>query len=106
MIQRYHVPFKAIRDHNKKNDDESHSKLESLLRDTNKIEDEVKLESLEFLIKEASRIRESAKQGELSDDERRQQAGDMALKLISMLGDDLFGSDSDDEANEKETNSA
>jgi len=89
-----------------KNDDESHSKLESLLRDTNKIEDEVKLESLEFLIKEASRIRESAKQGELSDDERRQQAGDMALKLISMLGDDLFGSDSDDEANEKETNSA
>jgi len=61
--------------------------------------EEVKLESLEFLIQEANRIRDSARKGNISDDVRRRQAGEMAMRLLSVLGDEhMFGdSSSDDE---------
>jgi hypothetical protein len=55
---------------------------------------------LEFLIKEANRIRDCARQGHISDDERRRQAGEMAIRLISAFGDEDFFGDSDSEDEE------
>lgn len=75
-------------------------KVESLLKQEESEEDESKLESLEFLIKEANRIRDCARQGHISDDERRRQAGEMAIRLISAFGDEDFFGDSDSEDEE------
>ncbi len=65
-------------------------KVESLLKQEESEEDISKLESLEFLIKEANRIRDCARQEHISDDERRRQAGEMAIRLISAFGDEDF----------------
>jgi hypothetical protein len=61
--------------------------------------EEVKLESLEFLIQEANRIRDSARKGNITDDVRRRQAGEMAMRLLSVFGDEHMFEDStsDDE---------
>jgi len=76
----------------------NHDCVENLMNLTEDLE-EVKLESLEFLIQEANRIRDSARKGNISDDVRRRQAGEMAMRLLSVLGDEhMFGdSSSDDE---------
>jgi len=52
-------------------------------------------DDLEHVLKEAARIRNEAKQGNLSDDERRKMAADTAMKLMGML--DLLDGDSDEE---------
>jgi len=76
----------------------NHDCVENLMNLTEDLE-EVKLESLGFLIQEANRIRDSARKGNISDDVRRRQAGEMAMRLLSVLGDEhMFGdSSSDDE---------
>jgi hypothetical protein len=72
--------------------------VENLMNLTKDLE-EVKLESLEFLIQEANRIRDSARKGNITDDVRRRQAGEMAMRLLSVFGDEHMFEDStsDDE---------
>ena len=55
------------------------------------------LDSIEQVMKEAKRIRESSKGGELSDQDRKQRAGDAAEMLMGLL-DQMGFDDDDDEA--------
>ena len=48
---------------------------------------------MEYMLKEASQIRQASKSGHLSDDERRERAGDAALALVNLM--DHFGLDDD-----------
>jgi len=56
------------------------------------------LDSIEQVMKEAKRIRESSKGGELSDQDRKQRAGDAAEMLMGLLDQMGFDDDDDDEA--------
>jgi hypothetical protein len=58
-------------------------------------EQELMMQNFELALREATRIRELSKTGSLTDDERRQRAGDTANLLMSML--DQMGFDDDDE---------
>jgi len=53
------------------------------------------LEKMESVLKEASRIREASKSGVLSDDERRERAGEAALALVNLMNQ--CGLDDDDD---------
>ena len=49
-------------------------------------EDDRNLDQLELLIHEARRIRDAAQTGSISDHERREQASEMAIKLLDAMG--------------------
>uniref|UniRef100_A0A7S2EA86 Uncharacterized protein n=1 Tax=Ditylum brightwellii TaxID=49249 RepID=A0A7S2EA86_9STRA len=66
--------------------------------------DEELFDDLENAMKEASRIREASKNGMMSDDTRRQLAGDAAMRIMNLMShldfmddEDEHGSSSDDE---------
>jgi len=59
------------------------------------LEGEKMFEKMESVLKEASQIREASKSGVLSDDERRERAGEAALALVNLM--DQFGLDDDDD---------
>ena len=59
-------------------------------------------EQMEGALKEAKRIREAAKSGMMSDEERRERAGEAALALVNLMGqfgmeDESEGEDSSDD---------
>lgn len=63
------------------------------------------MDGLDSAVQEASRVRQQAKEGALTDEERRQRAGDVATRLMSLLGvmdDDEEDSD-DDNNDDRET---
>ena len=62
------------------------------------LEAEKLLEKMESVLKEATQIREASKSGVLSDDERRERAGEAALALVNLMGE--FGLDDDDDDDE------
>jgi hypothetical protein len=59
----------------------------------NDMEAEQVFEQMEGLLREANRVREQSKAGNLSDDERRQRAGDAATALLNLMT--AFGLDDD-----------
>jgi site-specific DNA-adenine methylase len=59
------------------------------------MEAEKLLEKMENVLKEATQIRKASKSGVLSDDERRERAGEAALALVNLMGE--FGLDDDDD---------
>jgi hypothetical protein len=58
------------------------------------LEAEKLFEKMETVLREASQIREASKSGALTDDERRERAGDAALALVNLMGQ--FGMEDDD----------
>ena len=62
------------------------------------LEAEKLLQKMESVLKEATQIREASKSGVLSDDERRERAGEAALALVNLMGE--FGLDDDDDDDE------
>lgn len=62
------------------------------------------LNQFEGAIQEASRIRDMSRSGQLSDEERRQRAGDAALMLVNLL--DRMGYDDDDDEDEQDGESS
>lgn len=73
--------------------------MEQLRQD---LEAEKFFDQMEGVLKEASKVRQDAKNGILTDDERRARAGDAALALVNLMNqfgmddDDSVGADSDD----------
>jgi Alpha and gamma adaptin binding protein p34 len=61
------------------------------------------MDSMEGALKEAQRIRDLSQKGELSDDERRQRAGDAALVLMNLMNQ--MGGMGDDDDDEQEVSS-
>jgi hypothetical protein len=59
------------------------------------LESEKAFDEMEMMLREASRIREASKNGTMSDEERRERAGDAALRLINLMSH--LGLDDDDE---------
>jgi Alpha and gamma adaptin binding protein p34 len=49
------------------------------------LEAETAFDEMEMMLKEASRIREASKNGTMSDEERRERAGEAALKLVNLM---------------------
>ena len=70
------------------NDDTNNQKSEENKED-------IFIDEFEEVMKEASRIRSASKSGQLSDEERRQRAGDAASALMGLL--DRMGFDDDDD---------
>lgn len=68
-------------------------------------------DQFEGAIQEASRIRDMSRSGQLSDEERRQRAGDAAMMLVNLLGqmgyddDDEYDSSDDEEGKEEKVES-
>jgi hypothetical protein len=62
------------------------------------LEAEKIFDKMESVLKEASQIREASKSGALSDDERRERAGDAALALVNLMSQ--FGLEDDDDGSE------
>jgi hypothetical protein len=58
------------------------------------LETEKIFDHMEGVLKEASRIREQSKSGMLTDDERRDRAGDAAMALVNLMGQ--FGLENDE----------
>jgi hypothetical protein len=52
-------------------------------------------EKMEGLLREASRIREASKNGEMTDEERRDRASEAAMALVNIMNH--FGLDDDDD---------
>ena len=61
------------------------------------LEEERNLNALEGSLQEARRIRELSQSGQLTDDERRQRAGEAATLIYEMMGKMGFDTDSDEE---------
>ena len=61
------------------------------------LEEERNLNALESSLQEARRIRELSQSGQLTDDERRQRAGDAAALIYEMMGKMGFDTDSDED---------
>jgi Alpha and gamma adaptin binding protein p34 len=59
------------------------------------------MDSMEGALKEAQRIRELSQKGELTDDERRQRAGDAALVLMNLMNQ-MGGMDDDDDNDDEQ----
>jgi hypothetical protein len=62
------------------------------------LEAEKIFDKMESVLKEASQIREASKSGALSDDERRERAGDAALALVNLMSQ--FGLEDDDDGSQ------
>lgn len=62
--------------------------------DKNEKKEEILTNEIDKVMKEATRIREQSKSGQLSDNDRRQRAGDAATMLMGLL--DQIGFDDDD----------
>ena len=61
------------------------------------------LDKMEHLIQQAKDIREAAKNGSMTDDERRERAGDAALALVNLMGQ--LGMDDGEESDESDNSS-
>jgi len=67
------------------------------------MEEERRIENLEGALRQAARIRELSISGSMTDDERRQRAGDAALLLMDLMGQVGFEeSDEDGDVNSEE----
>jgi hypothetical protein len=62
------------------------------------LEVEQVFDKMEGVLREATRIREASKSGTLTDDQRRDRAGDAAMALVNLMGD--FGFDDADSGTE------
>jgi hypothetical protein len=60
-----------------------------------------RMDHFESLISEATRVRDAATSGAVSDEERRKNASDMALRLMGMM--DTFGLDHEDSCSEDDS---
>jgi hypothetical protein len=60
------------------------------------LEAEKVFDKMEGVLKQAKEIRVAAKNGTMTDDERRERAGDAALALVNLMGQ--FGMEGDDES--------
>lgn len=89
-----------------KNDDVGDTKIEDSVAsifgfnevegiDAEDINEDKLFVQMESVLKEASQIREASKNGILSDEERRERAGDAALALVNLMG--KFGLNNDDD---------
>jgi hypothetical protein len=78
--------------------------LPSQSAQTNRRDEELAFHQLEQLLTEAKSIREASTSNTLSDEERRERAGDTALKLMELL-DHLGLDDADDDDEEEEDDS-
>lgn len=58
------------------------------------VDEEKVFDEMETVLREASRIRDQSKNGQLTDDERRERAGDAALRLVNLMSQ--FGMEEDD----------
>ena len=65
------------------------------------LETEQVFDQMESVLKEASRIREASKSGTLTDEERRERAGDAALALVNLMSQ--FGIEEDDDSELEES---
>ena len=66
--------------------------LEKLRRD---LDDEKVFDEMEAVLREASRVREASKSGQLTDDERRDRAGEAAMRLVNLMNQ--FGIEDEEE---------
>lgn len=97
------VAEKIGEDHNDDDDVKGHKKNTSVTDDkstTLSSKEESMLENIEHIMEEAKRIRDSSRMGQLSDEDRRQRAGNAAEVLMGLLDqmglhDDVDSSDSD-----------
>ena len=64
---------------------------------TNHQKEEIAFHQLESVLSEAKSIRDASKGNSMSDDERRERAGDTAMKLMGLLDSMGFCDDSDEE---------
>ena len=67
---------------------------------TNHQKEEIAFHQLESVLSEAKSIRDASKSTSMSDDERRERAGDTAMKLMGLLDSMGFCDDSDDDDGE------
>jgi len=67
---------------------------------TNHQKEEIAFHQLESVLSEAKSIRDASKGNSMSDDERRERAGDTAMKLMGLLDSMGFCDDSDDDDGE------
>jgi hypothetical protein len=68
------------------------------------MENEQVFDQMENALREASRVREASKGGLLSDEERRQRAGDAAMALMNLMG--KFGMDEEEDEKIQEGDSS
>jgi hypothetical protein len=59
------------------------------------LDEEKVFDEMDTVLREASRIREQSKTGQLTDEERRERAGDAALRLVNLMHQ--FGMDEDED---------
>eukprot|EP00980_Cylindrotheca_fusiformis_P007781 scaffold1663_cov210-Cylindrotheca_fusiformis.AAC.3 len=59
------------------------------------VDEEKVFDEMETVLREATRIRDQSKSGQLTDEERRDRAGDAALRLVNLMSQ--FGNMDDDE---------
>lgn len=64
--------------------------------------EEIAFHQLESVLSEAKSIRESSKSNSMSDDERRERAGETAMKLMGLLDSMGLGDDDDDSTDDDE----
>ena len=62
------------------------------------LEAEKVFDKMEGLLKQANEIRAAAKNGTMTDDERRERAGDAALALVNLMGQFEMDDDDDEES--------
>ena len=67
------------------------------------MEAEQVFEQMEGLLRQANRVREQSKAGELTDEERRQRAGDAATALMNLMS--AFGLDDEDDGDDDDDGS-
>jgi hypothetical protein len=97
------VTEKIGEDHNDDDDVKGNKKNTSVTDDKSgaiSSKEESVLENIEHIMEEAKRIRHSSRMGQLSDEDRRQRAGNAAEVLMGLLDqmgiyDDVDSSDSD-----------
>ena len=74
---------------------------EEILELRKQAETEHLFDQMEGALREAARVREAAKNGALSDEDRRQRAGDAAMALMNLM--DKFGLDDDDKGSQEDS---
>ena len=75
---------------------------EGLIDGEQTMEQDRVMENLEGVLREATRIREASKNGQLSDDERRQRATDAAVLMMGLMNDLDVGDDSEIDSSDDE----
>ena len=77
---------------------------ETLEKLRKEMDEEKVFDEMEAVLREASRVRDASKSGQLTDDERRERAGEAAMRLVDLMNqfgmedeeDNSIGEDSDD----------